>query len=67
MKESSRQNFEWHRERLLREKKSPNVYSLNRATYNINAIEKKHGERAASEVTKEFNSRSHNKNRKYFT
>lgn len=66
-KETSHQNYEWHRERLLREKKHPNAYSTNRAIYNVNAIESKHGKKAASEATKEFNSKNHNKNRKYFT
>jgi hypothetical protein len=66
-KESTGKNFEWHRERLLREKRDPNAYSNNRIEYNIREIEKKHGAKAAREVAKEFNSRERNKGRKYFT
>jgi len=65
-KETSCQNFEWHRERVLREKKKPNAASLNRVEFNLKAIEKKHGAKAAEEVVKEFNSK-HKANRKYFT
>ena len=57
-KESSVQNFEWHRERALREKKNPNTASANRMIYNIKAIEKKHGAKAANEVLREINSKS---------
>lgn len=56
-KESSRQNFEWHRERALREKKNPNSASVNRMIYNVKAIEKKHGVKAAKEIVKELNSK----------
>lgn len=66
-KETSRQNYEWHRERALREKKTPNPYSENRLNYNLKAIEKKHGTEAAREVAKEFNSKDRSKGRKYFT
>jgi hypothetical protein len=66
LNETSRQNYEWHRERLLREKQSPNAFSSNRAIYNITAIEKKHGAKAAAEATKEFNSKK-KKDTKYFT
>lgn len=57
-KETTRQNFEWHRERALREKKEPNSASANRMIYNLKAIEKKHGVKAANEVMKELNSKS---------
>lgn len=66
-KETSNNNFEWHRERALREKKDPNTFSKNRVDYNLKAIERRHGERAASEVSKEINSKSKSKTRKYFT
>ena len=56
-KETSRQNFEWHRERALREKKNLNSMSSNRMIYNLNAIKKKHGEKAANELYKEIKSK----------
>lgn len=56
-KETSRQNFEWHRERALREKKEPNSASANRIIYNVKAIEKKHGVKAAREIIREINSK----------
>lgn len=56
-KESSRQNYEWHRERALRAKKEPSKESLNRMIYNVNAIEKSHGKKAAEEMVKEINSK----------
>ncbi len=56
-KETSNSNFEWHKERLLREKKDPNAYTKNRIDYNLKAIEKKHGSEAAREAAKEFNSK----------
>ena len=56
-KETSRQNFEWHRERALREKKEPNSASANRMRYNLDAIRKKHGEKAAHELYKELKSK----------
>lgn len=56
-KETSRQNFEWHRERTLREKKNPGANSMARIKYNINEIKKKHGEKAAIEMLKELNSK----------
>lgn len=65
-KETTRQNFEWHRERALNEKKAPNGHSLNRMTYNLDAIEKKHGAKAAHEVMREINSKRTRK-RQYFT
>jgi len=48
--ETSRQNFEWHRQRALREKRHPNSTSVNRMIFNVNAIEKKHGTKAAIEI-----------------
>lgn len=56
-KETSRQNFEWHRERALREKKEPNSASGNRMVYNLKAIQKKHGDKAAHELYKELKSK----------
>jgi len=55
--ETSRHNFEWHRERALREKKNPNSASFNRMIYNLNAIKEKHGEKAAHELYKELKSK----------
>lgn len=66
-KETSVKNFEWHRERALREKRNPNVYTQNRLEYNLKAIEKKHGSQAASEMIREINSKEKNKKRQYFT
>jgi hypothetical protein len=66
-KETSNQNFEWHRERALREKKNPNSASANRIDYNLKAIEKKHGAEAAREVLREVNSKDKSRGRKYFT
>ncbi len=66
-KETSVQNFEWHRERALREKKKPGAESQNRVEYNLKAIEKKHGAKAAGEVLREFNSKGRNTGKKYFT
>ena len=65
-KETSIKNFEWHRERALREKRDPNAYSSNRVDYNLRAIEKTHGEKVAREVAKEFNSRERSKKKKYY-
>lgn len=65
--ETSNKNFEWHRERALREKKAPNAASANRIEYNLKAIAKKHGEQAAREVAREVESKSRNSGRKYFT
>ena len=55
--ETSRQNFEWHRERVLREKKNPNPTSANRMVYNLKAVAKKHGIKAANELCKEIKSK----------
>jgi len=56
-KETSIQNFEWHRQRALREKKNPNSASGNRMEYNLKEIQKKHGLKAAREVMKEIQSK----------
>lgn len=66
-KETTNKNFEWHRERLLREKRSPNAFTQNRVDFNLKAIEKTHGEKAAREAIKEFNSKERSKGRKYYT
>lgn len=65
-KETSNKNFEWHRERALREKKEPNAFTKNRIDYNLKAIEKKHGEKAAREIVRELNSKSRNSEKKYY-
>lgn len=65
-KETSNQNFEWHRERILREKKNPTRESANRVDFNLRAVEKKHGEKAVNELARELNSKARNKNRKYY-
>jgi len=56
-KETSRQNYEWHRERALREKKNLKPIGVNKMIYNVKAIEKKHGVKAARELIKEINSK----------
>lgn len=56
-KETTRQNFEWHRERALREKKNPNRTSDNRIKYNLKAVAQKHGTKAAMELLKEIRSK----------
>jgi len=66
-KETSNQNFEWHRERALREKRNPSATSANRVDYNLKAIEKKHGAQAAREMAREIQSKEKNKGRKYFS
>lgn len=53
-KETNVQNFEWHRERAIRAKKNPTNESLNRVIYNLKAVEKKHGHKAANELYREL-------------
>lgn len=65
--ETSIKNFEWHRERVLREKKKKVAESSNRVDFNIRAIEKNHGEKAAREMLREFNSKSKSGKKLYFT
>ena len=65
--ETNRQNYEWHRERALREKHRPTSESANRVEYNLKAIAQKHGEKAAKEIIKEFKSKGRNKEKKYYT
>ena len=67
MSESSIKDFEWHRERFLREKKKPSPYSTNRIDWNAREVEKKHGKKAVVELAKEFNSKMLMKKRAYFT
>lgn len=55
-KESTNQNFEWHRKRLLKEAKKPNATTQNRVEFNLRAIADKHGEKAVREALKEYNS-----------
>lgn len=66
-KETTRQNFEWHRERALREKHNPNSASSNRVDYNLKAIQAKHGDKAAFEVAREVASKHKSKKKQYFT
>jgi len=57
-KETSVQNFEWHRRRVLREKKKGvSAIGANRVDWNIRAVAKKHGEKAARELQRELRSR----------
>ena len=57
-KESNVKNFEWHRERTLREKKKGvSSVSVNRVDFNLRAVAAKHGEKAAKELAREFRSR----------
>jgi len=56
-KETTRQNFEWHRERALRERGKSDGIAANRMVYNVKAIAAKHGEKAARELVKELNSK----------
>jgi hypothetical protein len=57
-KETNIKNFEWHRERVLREKrKGVNPISANRVDWNIRAVEKKHGKEAARELQRELRSK----------
>lgn len=64
--ETSCQNYEWHRERTLREKENPNAHSAARVDWNLRQIEKRHGQKAAREMVKEFN-RTNPKKKFYFT
>jgi len=65
--ESTRQNFEWHRERALRERGGKNPEGVNRMVYNLKAVEAKHGVKAANELAKELTSKAKSKDRKHFT
>jgi hypothetical protein len=56
-KESSCQNYEWHRERALREAKKPKAESQNRIEYNLRAIAAKHGDKAARELAREVDAK----------
>lgn len=56
-KETSVNNFEWHRERALRAKTSSDRESGNRMIYNLKAVENKHGAKAANELMRELNSK----------
>ena len=57
-RETSVKNFEWHRERVLREKKkSVNAIGANKIDWNLRAVAKKHGEQAARELARELRSR----------
>ena len=66
-KETSIKNFEWHRERVMREKHNPNAYTNNRVDFNLKSIEKTHGSKAVKEIAKEFNSKDRSKKKQYFT
>ena len=56
-RETSVKNFEWHRERVLREKKKKNAFSDNRVSWNLRAIAEKHGQKAAMEMARELRSK----------
>ena len=57
-KETSIQNFEWHRSRVLKEKrKGVSAVSANRVDFNLCAVAKKHGEKAAKELSRELRSK----------
>ena len=56
-KETNVQNFEWHRTRALKEVKKSNPEGMNRVMFNLNAVAKKHGEKAATELARELKSR----------
>lgn len=47
-------DFEWARERMKRAEKRPNAYNQNRQSYLLEVARKKNGEKAASELCKEF-------------
>jgi len=53
-KETSVQNYEWHRTRALKEMKKSNPEGMNRVMFNLNAVEKKHGVKAANELAREL-------------
>ena len=55
--ETSVKNFEWHRERILREKKLASREKDNRVNWNLKAIADKHGSKAAHEMAKEYRSK----------
>ena len=57
-KETSVKNFEWHRERVLREKKKGvSAIGANRVDWNVRAVRDKHGEQAARELQRELRSK----------
>jgi hypothetical protein len=66
-KETSIKNFEWHRERVLREKKRPVAETKNRLEFNLKAVEKTHGSQAARELMREYNSKGKSGKKLYFT
>lgn len=56
-RETTNQNFEWHRKRLLKEAGKGDGASQNRVEFNLRAIANKHGEQAVQEVYKEYQSK----------
>ena len=56
-KETSSKNYEWHRERILREKKRASREKDNRVNWNLKSIAEKHGVKAAREMEREFRSK----------
>ena len=58
-KESSHQNFEWTRARLLREKGHETAYTPNRKLFLIKEAVSKHGEKAACELQREYDSKQY--------
>lgn len=56
-KETTNQNYEWHRKRLLKEAKNPSPESQSRVEFNLRSIAEKHGEQGVREALKEYNSK----------
>jgi hypothetical protein len=57
-RETSSRNYEWHRERVLREKKKGvSSVGANRVDFLIRNVEKTHGNKAARELAKELRSK----------
>lgn len=56
-KETTNQNYEWNRKRLLKEAEKPSGTSSNRAEFLLRSIAEKHGEQGVREALKEYNSK----------
>jgi hypothetical protein len=57
-KETSCKNFEWHRERVLREKKTGvTPIGANRVDWLVRNVQKTHGAKAARELQRELRSK----------
>lgn len=57
--ETSVQNYEWHRRRVLKEKapRERSQWTNNRIEWNLRQVQKKHGAQAARELAREYRSR----------